>query len=183
MATELAAPVQWPDGHPIVLATTSPSLYNRNLCRLIQALHARFGHGVIVTANRPYHVLAAAMRDAQIPLEGLEFVDCISALTGHHPPNQRGVTFIDGPLLLEMIALRTQQLARFMPDRDRFVLVDSVSTLKLYNGVDAVAEMAHSLSTRMRLMAIPAAFLALDDPGEDALRHAIAGYCDDVVPL
>ncbi len=175
--------IAWPEQENVLLVTTRADQYNKNLCRLLKTLRKRYGHGVIITANRPYHVLAATMREAGLDLTGLEFVDCISALTGHHPPNEPGVTFIDGPLLLEMIALRAQQLSRFMPPGDRFLVLDSVSTLKLYNGAGPVTEMAHTLTTRMRLMEIPTAFLALDDPGEERLRNGIAGYCDKTVEL
>ncbi len=172
-----------PEDDTILLVTTKAESYNKNLCRLLKSLRNKYGHGVVITANRPYHVLAATMRDEGMDLKGLEFIDCISALTGHHPPNEPGVTFVDGPLLLEMIALRAQQLARFMPAGDRFLVLDSVSTLKLYNGSGPVTEMAHTLTTRMRLMDIPAAFIALADSGEEQLRHGIAGYCDQTLEL
>ncbi len=175
--------LDWPDGQKVLLVTTPADEYTKNLCRLIKTLRGQYGHGVIITANRPYHVLAAAMREAGLDLNGLEFVDCISALTGHHPPNEPGVTFIDGPLLLEMIALRAQQLARFMPAGDRFLVLDSVSTLKLYNGMGPVTEMAHTLTTRMRLLDVPTAFLSLDDTNEQNLRNGIAGYCDQTLEL
>ncbi len=183
MEVEVSQDIGWPDGHTIVLTTTGADNYNKNLCRVIKELRGRYGHGVIITANRPYHVLTKSMTEAGISLEGLEFIDCISALTGHQPPNEAGVTYVDGPLMLEMIALRAQQLTRFMPEGDRFVVLDSVSTLRLYNGNDPVTEMTHTLSTRMRLMGVTTAFIALAEAGESGLRDAIAGYCDSVLAL
>ncbi len=183
MEVEVTDTIAWPGGSPVVLTTTGADHYNQNLCRIIKTLRGQYGNGVIITANRPYHVLSNSMREAGIELEGLEFIDCISALTGHHPPNEKGVTYVDGPLMLEMIALRAQQLVRFMPEGDRFIVLDSVSTLRLYNGNDPVTEMAHTLSTRMRLMGVTTAFVALAEPGDASLRDAIAGYCDSVLEL
>ncbi len=176
-------PLTWPEGKGIVLFTTRAEDYNANMSRLISTLRGLHGHGVIVTANRPHAVLRQNLDAAGIDLEGVEFVDCISAVTGQHPQRQEGVTFIDGPLLLEMIALRAQQLARFMPDGDRFMVIDSLSTLKLYNGQEAVEEMTHNLATRLRLLGVTAAFLALQDGGAGPFLNTVSSYCDDVVAL
>lgn len=165
----------------VVLVTTDAGGYTRNLCRLVMDLRSRYGHGAVITANRPYSVLRRSLAEAGASLDGLEFVDCVSALTGRKPTDGPGVTFIGGPLLLELIMLRTQQLVRAMPEGQRFVLVDSVSTLRLYNGVEAVAEMTHALSTHMRLLGVPTVLLALEEADERPLHHALAAYCDRVM--
>lgn len=180
---EVLEPMPWPEGKDIVLFTTRAEDYNDNMSRLVSALRTRHGHGVIVTANRPHAVLRQNLDAAGVDLDGVEFVDCISAVTGQHPRQEEGVTFIDGPLLLEMIALRAQQLARFMPDGDRFMVIDSLSTLKLYNGQEAVEEMTHNLSTRLRLLGVTTAFLALQDGGAGPFLNTVSSYCDDLVTL
>lgn len=167
----------------VSLVVTPAADYNKNLCLVMKELRERFGHGVVVTANRPYHVLMRSLRQAEIPHDGLEFIDCISAMTGQQPPSERGVTYVDGPLLLEMIAMRAQQLMRFMPDDDRFMLMDSVSTLCLYNGPGPVTEMAHTLTTRLRLMETGGVLFALDDPRQQDMIDGVAAYCDHVVKL
>lgn len=178
---DAAATTLWRPGRPVALVRTRPSRYNQSLAALTAALRERFSHGVIISANRPYDVLRSHLVDAGVNVEGIHFIDCITAMTGFMPQNGPDVMYIDGPVMLEKAGLRAEQLLRRMPEGDRFLLVDSLTTLELYNGPQTVAEMVHGLATRLRLHDNPAAFLLLRRGAQSALEDAVAGYCDDVV--
>ncbi|MGB1587011.1 MAG: DUF7504 family protein [Thermoplasmatota archaeon] len=161
--------MNWQPGE-ILLVVTDGGRYNEVVQELAQTVDAHPGRGVLIAANRPHAALASALS------QSLDYVDCISGLTGFMPPNQPGVIYIESPTMLEKAALRAEQMLRRMED-PAGLIVDSLSTLAMYNDADTVAELAHNLITRLRTRNIGAALIVVDGTG-GGLIDALAPYCD-----
>ncbi len=170
----------WPGKSDIVLVLTQAEHYAEALNSSIRALLTQFETGVVITANRPVSVLRQVLTDAGIDTKRVQFVDCISALTGVTPPNEPGVVYIDSPTLMEKTGLRAEQLLRRLPTDQRFLFVDSLSTLAVYNGTSAVSEMAHNLTTRMRLLGVGAGLLLVQGNNSVELQQSVEAQCDKV---
>lgn len=174
-ATTLAP---WPDEDDVVLVTIPPQRYSEALPEVLGLLVERFGGGVVVTSNRPVRVLRSALASAGVDHSGLMFVDCISGLTGFVPPNEPDAVYIDSPTLLEKTALRAEQMLRRMVPGRRFLFIDNLSTLAVYNGHEAVSEMVHNLTTRLRLLQVGAGLLLVQSNETQALEQAVRAHCD-----
>ncbi len=170
----------WPGASDIVLILTQAEHYIRTLTSTLAVLLERFETGVVITANRPVGVLRQLLADAGIPHERLKFVDCITALTGIAPPNEPDAIYIDSPTLMEKTGLRAEQLLRRLPANQRFLFVDSLSTLAVYNGNEAVAEMAHNLTNRMRLLETGTGLLLVQGNNSLKLQQDVKAHCDHV---
>lgn len=168
----------WPEENDVVLVLSPPQRYSDVLPEVLGLLVERFGNGVVVTSNRPVRVLRNALASAGVDHGGLLFVDCISGLTGIVPPNEADTVYIDSPTLLEKTMLRAEQLLRRLPEGRRFLFIDNLSTLAVYNGPDAVSEMVHNLTTRLRLLRVGAGLLLVQNGGSVGLEQAVRAHCD-----
>ena len=140
------------------------------------------GSVLFVTADRPHGSWTAAWATADIDLARLFVIDAVSAMNGHQPtPRPANTTFLPSPAMLEMMALRIEQLIRrHAPVR---VVIDSLNTLALYNGVAAVQAFAHYLANRLRDTAVGADLIVHSDAEGAALRQRLASFVDEALPL
>ncbi len=170
----------WPTKREVHLIRTDSEGYNKMLHDTIDALRSIAPRGVIVAANRPVRILKKALDDEGISYEGAYFIDCVTAMTGIMPPKDDDTMYIESPSMLEKIGLRAEQVLRHQGG-DRFLLVDSLSTLAVYNGADAVVELAHTLLTRMRIHGVATGMLLVDNQADATLVDTMRALCDGVV--
>lgn len=172
----------WKTGKEILLLITDGDHYNETLLHAAGDVTSRFDQTVFLSANRPVSLLRPVLEDAKVPLDGIQFVDCISAMTGIMPPREDGVLFIESPTMLEKTALRAQQFLKRAKGTCCLV-VDSLSTLAVYNGEGAVGELVHNLVTALRMQGTPAVLIVVETQAEEGLIETAASHCDRVVRL
>lgn len=182
IVTGQAEPLDWRTDSEIILAITAGDTYNEAVLEMARAANNRFRRGVFITTNRPYDTLRRHLDEGDIKLAGYAYIDCISGLTGLTPANRPDVQFIDSPTMLEKAAMRADQLLRRAGD-DRVLLLDSLSTLAVYNGDETVAELAHNMITKLRMQQCPAVFLVVESQAEARLIASVAAHCDRMVRI
>jgi hypothetical protein len=161
----------------VTLVVTDGAAYKDTVQQLLRRLHAQAPSGVFITANRPYEALRTLVD--QDGLEGIRFLDCVSALTGVPPASRPDAQFIESPTLLEKTALRAEVMLQRL-EGPRFLVVDSLSTLAVYNDPRAVAEWVHHLVNRMRLQNVPVALILVERQAPPALLDLVSPLCDQV---
>jgi KaiC/GvpD/RAD55 family RecA-like ATPase len=148
------------------------------VCALVRRAQADGHHVVLVTADRPCNVLAISLGAAGVDMERVHLLDVISMASGRapaqRPPN---VTFLHSPTMLEMIVMRIEQLCHRL-DHPHVVL-DSLSALALYNGVEPVQEFSHYLASRLRVNAVGADLLVSEH--SDGLRTGVQSFLDETI--
>ena len=173
--------VTWPADDAILLVVTDGANYNHAVRQVAQAMAHRFQQGVYVTANRPHHVLRETLRSADIDLSRFFFIDCVTSLTGIMPAAEPSVMHVESPTMLEKMAMRAEQVLRRNPGKPRFLILDSLSTLSVYNGSQTVAELAHGLITKLRIQKIAAALILVEKQAGEELLDNVKPLCDDVL--
>lgn len=161
---------------PIRLLSSSGEGHAANLAVHVQRTQ-QAGAVLFVTADRPLGSWAPAWREAGVDQDRLLVVDAVSAMNGQPPsPRPANATFLPSPVMLEMLLLRIEQLiVRHAPAR---VIVDSLNTLALYNGMAAVQAFAHYLANRLRGHGVGADLVLCDSPEADGLRERLAPFLD-----
>lgn len=138
---------------------------------------------VFVSADRPYAGLVQTLQAEGVDTAAMHFIDTVSSLNGaapsHRPPN---ATFLPSPTMLEMLAMRVEQIAQRMGGNAHVVL-DSLDTLSLYNGVNPVQEFSHYLANRLRAQGVPGDFVVRDGPASKHLHELVVSFCDDRIEL
>jgi len=134
-----------------------------------------------LAADRPYRTLAAAFHAAGIDTSQIHFLDAVSSIDGKAPDREANVTFVPSPTMLEMMAMRLEQLASRLGSPH--VIIDSLSTLALYSGPGPVQQFSHYVANRLRARGLAGDFLVGGTQEGRALRERIAGYVDREVEL
>ena len=154
----------------------------RSLGTHLRALQADGKKVVFVSADRPYHSLTASLREHGVHVDNIHFVDAVSSLNGSAPGNRpANATFLPSPTMLEMLAMRVEQAALRLGPGAHMVL-DSLDTLTLYNGVHPVQEFSHYLANRLRSHGVHGDFVVRGGP-DRSLHDAISAFTDDHVDL
>jgi len=153
-----------------------------SLAAHLRALQRDGGRVLLLTADRPYRHLREALAGAGVDVGGLLFVDAVSLMDGaaptERPPN---VWFLQSPTMLEMMAMRVEQVAA--RNRPVHVVVDSLNALAIYNGLEPVQEFSLFLANRLRAGGTSADFVLHDNQRGKALQDLIHGFVDERVQL
>ncbi len=138
---------------------------------------------ILLCADRPFDHYRASFGTAGADMDRIHALDCVAALQSGAPHERRpNVHFLASPTMLEMMAMRIEQIAQRLGPGSHLV-VDSLSTLALYNGVEPVQEFTHFLANRLRMRQVPGDFVVHDNPAGADLRDRILGIVDEQAPI
>ena len=138
--------------------------------------------GVYISASRPAPELIATLQEVDIPIEGIQFIDCVSsALLGGTENQFTNISYIDSPIMLENILLRTLFHLRQMPTEQNFVILDSVNALAIYNEEKMLAEYLHTFINTFRARDVLSAVVTVPDQTPPSVLANLDLYCTDLV--
>ena len=155
----------------------------RSLATLVRGLQDQGRKVVFVSADRPYLTLTQSLRDAGVRTDEMHFVDAVSSMNGAAPAGRpANATFLPSPTMLEMLAMRIEQAAlRLGPGA--YMVLDSLDSLGLYNGLHPVQEFSHYLANRLRSQGVSGDFVVRHGPGGERLHDLVQSFTDDRVDL
>lgn len=146
------------------------------LARHVAGLQAA-GHPVVfVTADRPSHVVRRVFEEASVDGGRVHCIDVITGLSGTQEAAEN-TTYLASPTMLEMIAIRIEQALCRMGPGSRVVL-DSLNTLALYNGVEPMQEFTHFLANRLHLLGSGADLVVRDNADGAVILGRIECFLD-----
>lgn len=155
----------------------------RSLIQFIRKLQAEDRRVVFVSADRPYTSILQSLQAEGVDADAMHFIDAVSSMNGAAPTiRPSNVTFLPSPTMLEMLAMRIEQVAQRIGGAAH-VVVDSLDTLSLYNGAQPVQEFSHYLANRLRSHGVPGDFVLRDGPASRALLELVVSFCDDRIEL
>lgn len=150
----------------------------RAVARWIRGLQDEGRKIVFVSADRPYASLVPALADQGVDVDAVHFIDIISSLNGAAPmARTANATFLPSPTMLEMLAMRVEQVAQRIGPMAHMVL-DSLETLSLYNGLQPVQEFSHYLANRLRARGVSGDFLMRESDAGQRLQSVVLPFCD-----
>ena len=159
--------------NPVVLLSVNPLGYQEGVRSALKYFRERFGTGLYIALNKPYAVLEAAFEKDGLTRGNLVYLDSITNTAEcrtescHFLGRMRELTDL-GIAFAKMIA----------ENEVKFVFVDSVSTLLIYNDAKSVARFFHSVTEKLRNMNLPAALVLVEmDEGKDVAAQ-LAQFCD-----
>ena len=151
---------------------------------LIQALFERIHNNpeeawVYITVTKPYENLINQfefLKDAK----NIKFIDCISRAAGIIRPDPKGI-YIESPTMLEKLGLQIMNIFKEVPeDTDKYLVIDSISNLMIYNDSEIVTEFFYHILNRTRARDIHNISLAIEEEGlEKHLNRLI--YLNDKI--
>lgn len=149
----------------------------RSLAQHVLRLQDEAGFVVLVAANRPWANVQPVFEAEGVDFGRLFVLDAISCVNGYvQEARKDGILFLQSPTMLEMIAMRTEQIVA--RNAGAHVVLDNLNALTLYNGLGPVQEFSHYLANRLRAMRSSGDLLILDSDKGTEIRAAVDGFID-----
>jgi len=142
--------------------------------------------GSYITFNRPYSTLKKFIEDEGLDVSKLFFIDLITESAGGKVDrsNADRCFYVSSPKnLTELSILIEQAMLRLPRTENRFVFIDSISTMLIYNDSDTVLRFIHSLTGKMRLLGITGIIFLLEKESDEKFLAQVAQFCDRVITI
>lgn len=133
--------------------------------------------GVYVTINKPYLDLVKGLTT---PPENVQYVDVITALTGRELTETPRVTYLDSPLSLVELNLAIAEKLKGIASNAKFLVMDSISTLLVYNSPQAVEKFCHTVIAKNRTENIIGLFLMVESEENRSVVDTLSQFVDGV---
>ncbi len=138
--------------------------------------------GVYISASRGAVEIIQAFEAIGVDVSNIHFLDLVSSgvLGGTDVPYSN-ITFIDSPIMLESILLRTLYTLRTVDNQRNFVFLDSVNALAIYNDDRMLAEYLHTFINTFRQREVLSVILNVPDQTPPLVLANLDTYCTDLV--
>jgi len=163
----------------LVLMSLQAESYFETAMESAAFLSGKNQKGVYVTSSRPYLYLSKEMQRRGINQDNIFFIDCISAMAG-----ERGggaCTYVENPAAIEEISMHIRSLLDRIESGEKFLILDSLSTLLIYNSKNSVKEFAMFLINKLRLEGVNGVFLIIEKEAPEDIKQILIAMCDKVV--
>ncbi len=138
--------------------------------------------GVYISISRPYEQIMKEMSKHGIIEDKLIFIDCISHMAGKVPEEKGNTVFVENPSSLEEIGMYADKLLMRLPE-PKFIFLDSLDSLLIYNDEKSVKEFAHFMINKMRLDNIGGVILSIEKKEVEGLIKTLVPMCDKGIKL
>ena len=119
---------------------------------------------VYVTVTKPYETLTKQF-DFLEECKNIKFIDCISRAAGIHKASPNCI-YIESPSMLEKLGLEIMNTFKEVdPNVNKYLIIDSLSNLIVYNDPDIVTEFFYHITNRTRAREIHTISLAIEEEG------------------
>ena len=138
--------------------------------------------GVYISASRGAVEIIQAFEAIGVDVSNIHFLDLVSSgvLGGTDVPYSN-ITFIDSPIMLESILLRTLYTLRTVDNQRNFVFLDSVNALAIYNDDRMLAEYLHTFINTFRQREVLSVILNVPDQTPPLVLANLDTDCTDLV--
>ena len=138
--------------------------------------------GVYICATRGAVEIIEGFEAIGVDVSNIQFVDLVSSgiLGGTEVPYSN-ITFIDSPIMLESVLLRTLYILRISNNERNFVIIDSVNALAIYNEERMLAEYLHTFINTFRQREVLSVILNIPDQVPPSVLSNLDLYCTDLI--
>jgi hypothetical protein len=153
-------------------------------------IHAMFEHinnkseeaWVYVTVTKPYDTLTKEYEYLK-EAKNIKFIDCISRASGITVASLNCI-FIESPTMLEKLGLEIMNTFKEINDETKkFLVIDSLSNLIIYNDPEIVTEFFYHIINRTRARNIHTISLAIEEEGLDKYLNRLIYLNDKILKV
>ena len=138
--------------------------------------------GVYISGSRSALEMIEAFETIGIDVSHIQFIDLVSSgILGGTDVDRTNIHFVDSPIMLESILLRTLYLLRTTSLERNFVILDSVNSLAIYNEDRMLAEYLHTFINTFRQREVLSVILNVPDQTPPLVLSNLDLYCTDLI--
>ena len=151
--------------------------YATRLVAAVKLLRKRYKKICYVSLSKPYTTVLEELKAARIPTDGFFFIDAAAECLALER-RENAVCVGSAEDLTGLGVQLALCLKEFRPD---LVLLDSLSTLLIYNSPGASAQFAHFVAGEVRLAKTKGVFVALMEDKDSPLMKEVELFVDRVL--
>tara|TARA_Y100000766_G_scaffold117350_1_gene100844 strand:+ start:238 stop:711 length:474 start_codon:yes stop_codon:yes gene_type:complete len=138
--------------------------------------------GVYISASRGAAEIIQAFESIGVDVSHIQFIDLVSSgILGGTSVPYSNVHFVDSPIMLESVLLRTLYILKTTNHERNFVFLDSVNALAIYNEDRMLAEYLHTLINTFRQQEVLSVILNVPDQTPPLVLSNLDLYCTDLI--
>jgi archaellum biogenesis ATPase FlaH len=160
-----------------IILTEKPSDYGMLTPRLVKYFVNKGMKGVYVTVNKNTADLLDAFRAENIRINNILFIDAVAGLTGVGKIEGESFNYVDSPKDIVGLSILIEKAVASIGEGKKFIIVDSVSTLFVYNKERVVERFIHSLSGKIRAWKAKGVFILAEATSEEIV-NVLSQFCD-----
>jgi len=139
--------------------------------------------GIYITTTRPARAISNRLSMKKIDLMDVFFVDCISYSVGANIKEGDNILYVESPTQLESVMLKTYWLLKKIETEQKFVFLDSLNTLGIYNDERMLSEFFHTFINKLRTQEVFGVILSVgEDPPKDVIKM-LELVCDEAIDM
>ena len=137
---------------------------------------------VYVTITKPYENIVKQFGNIS-EVRNIKFIDCISRAAGISTVDPNCI-FIESPTMLEKLGLEIINIFKEVDEKvNKYLLLDSLSTLIIYNDPEIVTEFFYHLANKSRARNIHTISLAIEEEEVDRYLNKLIYLNDKILKV
>ena len=165
----------------VVNFSVDQHIYNQTQLVLLEYLIKKLQlQGLFVSLNKPYETICEELKQNNLDANAIYCIDGVSKETGKFSNSEKCFCLENPSSLTEMSTLIN---ALFNDKKIKFIVLDSLSTLLLYNDIKTVEKFAHSLVNNARKSNISVAIMSPKEKSEEDVLAIVTQFCDKEIEL
>ncbi|MFH1225149.1 MAG: hypothetical protein V1676_05085 [Candidatus Diapherotrites archaeon] len=171
-------------GNYCVLAIVEPEEYGEMRIGLLRRfVNAEKMPGVYVCVNKSYEKTKEELEKRGIKWEGIDFIDVVTRMSEGVMLRERNVTYINSAAELTDLMLAIEKKMGAIQQNKKFLILDSVSTLLVYNSAEGVKKFTHSLIGKANQNRVKGVLIFVRSDEYSGILQTISQFCDKVVKI
>jgi len=169
----------------VILFIIEPKKYHSIHLKILKGIveEKKFS-GIYITANKPYETLVRQLRENKIATENIFFIDAVSKHVSQDIKMTENCLFIPSPSHLTDLGITLTQVLENMEKReDKFLILDSISTLLIYNSFETVARFVHFIISRLRVFGLVGLLISIEKILDEKMINILIEMCDEVIEI
>jgi len=164
----------------VCLSLVAPQNHEQANYAFAKYMTERGAQGLYVTTNNPYQFLKKKLVQNGVQTDRLYFIDGISQPA--NPGATADCIYLDHLENLTTLGILINHILSTAAGQ-KFLIIDSFSTLLLYNAANSLAKFAHFLTARMKSWGVCGIYISLKGQSDPLLISHLNQICDKVLDL
>jgi len=162
-----------PEQFVILIVSTQEKYEDTNIEILKLLCNEQKLSGLYITIDHSYEITAKKLSKKGIDTDNLFFIDLITSTQEKIPRRTKNC----------FLGIAIDEAIHSAKNKQKFLFVESVSALLLYNTVGTVKKLEHFLAVRMRMGGLKGILISLHERTEMEIIPFLAEFCDKVVKI
>ena len=166
----------------VVLMAASRKKYPLLAEQLIKYFFGKKDEGIFITTNKPAVNLVEELKKEKIDLTNVFLIDTVSKRSGEEEAASHNIIYIESPENLTELDSAVNDCIEKVQGKNRFFVLDSMSTLLVYNSERTVEKFMHSLSGKARAKQFKTVFTLASETRQETL-NILSQFCDKIIEI